>query len=499
MARGSFYAKRIIGQAESDLLAERENLTAARKRAEDRLRDFEALRTAIQTGTLPRIAEFLAKEGHAARITEKDFGTPDLPKADDRTPTDASATALPDILVGLLKSVSTGYAARAGAMSLGTAVGTASTGTAISGLGGAAASNSLLAWFGGGALTVGGGGMAAGGIVLGGIFAIPAAVVLALKVAETNEVALTNAATFRAEADVIISASRTTALLVNAIEDRANELDSVIGRVHASTVAHLEILEGSGNSDRLNTIQLYRLVILAKALAGLLAAKVYEEKTLETSSQSLNALHESADALEVVSMGNKPESGTNVAGAPAVDVNAILVGILERLPAAARSIPTLNSRAASARVSAPRPVRSAQGRSPAMQLRKATTSAASDFGAGNLAAAACSVVTAIFEYCRVANVEHTKRQQIAAWREVNVAKLESDRKTIETCLAGIFAERQFLFGCLIEEMRVAGEAAEPDRVRIALEGILALADKNPLTDLTTFARELSNGPLDIEL
>lgn len=47
-----------------------------------------------------------------------------------------------------------------------TTFGTASTGTAISTLSGAAASNAALAWLGGGALAAGGGGTAAGGAIL---------------------------------------------------------------------------------------------------------------------------------------------------------------------------------------------------------------------------------------------------------------------------------------------------------------------------------------------
>jgi len=48
------------------------------------------------------------------------------------------------------------------AMAVATTFGTASTGTAISALSGAAATNAALAWLGGGALAAGGGGMAAG-------------------------------------------------------------------------------------------------------------------------------------------------------------------------------------------------------------------------------------------------------------------------------------------------------------------------------------------------
>lgn len=60
-----------------------------------------------------------------------------------------------------------------GSWALVTALGSASTGAAISGLSGVAATNATLAWFGGGALVTGGAGMAGGAAVLGGLFAIP--------------------------------------------------------------------------------------------------------------------------------------------------------------------------------------------------------------------------------------------------------------------------------------------------------------------------------------
>ena len=51
-------------------------------------------------------------------------------------------------------------------MAVATTFGTASTGTAISALSGAAATNAALAWLGGGAVAAGGGGMAAGNTLL---------------------------------------------------------------------------------------------------------------------------------------------------------------------------------------------------------------------------------------------------------------------------------------------------------------------------------------------
>lgn len=105
----------------------------------------------------------------------------------------SSATAGAGVGVGI------GVAALAPSAAMGVAVtfGTASTGTAISALSGAAATNAALAWLGGGALAAGGGGMAAGnallalagpvGWAIGGGAIIGSAVVLANKNAEIAE------------------------------------------------------------------------------------------------------------------------------------------------------------------------------------------------------------------------------------------------------------------------------------------------------------------------
>lgn len=66
-----------------------------------------------------------------------------------------------------------GTATAVGSWTVVSFVGTASTGTAIATLSGAAATNATLAWFGGGAIAAGGGGMAAGMMTLGGLVAVP--------------------------------------------------------------------------------------------------------------------------------------------------------------------------------------------------------------------------------------------------------------------------------------------------------------------------------------
>ena len=73
----------------------------------------------------------------------------------------------------LAGSALAGAGAGAGTYAAVGALATASTGTAISSLSGAAATSATLAWLGGGSLAAGGGGVAAGTTVLAGIVAAP--------------------------------------------------------------------------------------------------------------------------------------------------------------------------------------------------------------------------------------------------------------------------------------------------------------------------------------
>ncbi len=82
-----------------------------------------------------------------------------------------------EMLTGSGAGVMGGATLALGAWGLAGTLGTASTGTAIGTLSGAAATNATLAWLGGGAASAGGLGMAGGVAVLGGAVLIPTALV----------------------------------------------------------------------------------------------------------------------------------------------------------------------------------------------------------------------------------------------------------------------------------------------------------------------------------
>lgn len=102
--------------------------------------DFEEIAT--NRGAFAGTCEFADRELQAARIAAAGAGA------------------------GLAAGASVVFMPPTAAMWVATTFGTASTGTAISALSGAAASNAALAWLGGGALAAGGGGMAAGNALL---------------------------------------------------------------------------------------------------------------------------------------------------------------------------------------------------------------------------------------------------------------------------------------------------------------------------------------------
>jgi hypothetical protein len=176
-----------------------------RKATNAMLEDYGARKLRAFNGT---ISDFLEVFGRLKNVELVD--TPELDKLNGG---DFSTKTLRDLRddYALLKSsglgLGTGLAGGA-AMAFGAYNGTmllatASTGTAISTLSGAAATNATLAWLGGGSLAAGGGGMAMGAMVLGGLVAGPALAIFGHIVGNKGEEALNNARSNMEQAMVV--------------------------------------------------------------------------------------------------------------------------------------------------------------------------------------------------------------------------------------------------------------------------------------------------------
>lgn len=136
-----------------------------------------------------------------------------------------------EIEKGLGTGVATGALAAMGAYGGVGMLATASTGTAIAGLSGAAATNATLAWLGGGALSAGGFGMAGGTLALGGIVLGPALAVGGFMLASKAEKALTEAHAYSAEVDIAVAEMKKIRIVLSALQINAKELGAALNKI----------------------------------------------------------------------------------------------------------------------------------------------------------------------------------------------------------------------------------------------------------------------------
>ena len=185
--------------------------------------------------------------------------------------------ALKDAGLGLGAGLGGGAALAFGAYNGTMLLATASTGTAISTLGGVAATNATLAWLGGGSLAAGGYGMAGGMMVLGGIVAGPALAIFghivgnkgeeALNKARTN---LEQARTIRDQADQMTdklhAVEQVTALANATFSNVSAHLRRSISELKDTIAKHGEDYQGFTSASREVVFRTVKFAQLIKAM-----------------------------------------------------------------------------------------------------------------------------------------------------------------------------------------------------------------------------------------
>lgn len=162
-------------------------------------------------------------------------------------------------------------------------LGTASTGTAISGLVGIAAKNATLAWLGGGSLATGGMGIAGGTAVLGGIVAAPVLLVggllLASKAASAKEDARSNMAKARAAAETM----KTAESAARDIGRMAEQALRVLLELHEHMDRDLPVFQHvvAGNQDYLTYNHRDKELVARTVSVAITAKNVAETPLLE--------------------------------------------------------------------------------------------------------------------------------------------------------------------------------------------------------------------------
>lgn len=164
---------------------------------------------------------------------------------------------------------------------------TASTGTAISSLSGAAATNATIAWLGGGSLATGGGGMAAGSAVLGLIAAAPAAFIGGTTVAVVGSKQKTSAKQYAAEVSVAIENVRTAIALMPKISERVGELSEVLWSLARRADAAIDRLEALDFDPDQHAADFSTAIQLVRAIREVVNTPLLDEETGELTDVSL--------------------------------------------------------------------------------------------------------------------------------------------------------------------------------------------------------------------
>lgn len=192
-------AEYIGKRAESNFNAIQSELEKDRQSTNNALQELGKLKVNIFSNQIQHLVNAIKK------------GKSKIAGFDSQISTDKLKQCEQQVLVSLKLESSIGTAAVAGTLAAMGAygavgmLGTASTGTAIASLSGAAATNATLAWLGGGSLAAGGFGMAGGAVALGGIVLGPALAIGGFMLASKAEEALTKARNYEAQVDEAVA------------------------------------------------------------------------------------------------------------------------------------------------------------------------------------------------------------------------------------------------------------------------------------------------------
>lgn len=180
---------------------------------------------------------------------------------------------------GGIKVIGAAAAGYGGAMSLATSVGVASTGTAISGLSGAAATNATLAWLGGGSIAAGGGGIALGTWILGGITVGPALMIGGFVFAGQGEKALTKARRYEAKINKAIAEIEAISDFLEQVRQRIYELGYLLKSLNERAIDGLDELESLPYFDKnRDADQFQQVALLIKAISEIMKTPVLDSE-----------------------------------------------------------------------------------------------------------------------------------------------------------------------------------------------------------------------------
>jgi len=282
-------AKMIKKTAEEKIKAAIEATEAKRRDLNAALEDYAEIKIATVRSTICIFIDYLEKIGQKNRGREYsvlksiDIKTEDIAELKDLgiSSINLAKGAIGSAAIGTIALFGTKAAVVSGV----TALASASTGTAISSLSGAAATNALLAFLGGGSLASGGGGIAAGTIVLGGItagaFASVGALTGGILLSAHGSKALTRAKKYSAEVDKAVETLERSWVAIKGIKQRVKELKELILQLeHAASVEMEELKKLVANFDTNNMHHkevFQRTALLMKSIGEIANTPILDE------------------------------------------------------------------------------------------------------------------------------------------------------------------------------------------------------------------------------
>ena len=252
-------AKKHYNRRREDYEGAEQRYENGRKKADAKFNALGKRRLEALT-TLGRAVDFLKK----AKIRDRDLEQKlNISPQQLARWEDASVQAT-EVLGGLTSSGAAGVSTAAGVYGLVSTLGTASTGTAIGTLSGAAAKSATLAWLGGGSLSIGGGGVAAGTMVLGGLVVGPALLVAGFFANSKAEKVETEVAENIAEMDIAEAQMEQQLAVVKIVLRRVDEVYEATDKTDQALQSLLDRSSSASLEDA------YKVARTAKALGELL-------------------------------------------------------------------------------------------------------------------------------------------------------------------------------------------------------------------------------------
>jgi len=294
-------AREIKNQAEEKILVATETTEKKKAALNHSIEKYAEIKLGAINNTICVFVEYLKKIGQKNKGREYealksiDVNKEDIADMEDLgiSTINLAKGAAGSSLIGAIALFGTKAAVLQGVVSFASA----STGTAISGLSGAAATNATLTFLGGGSIASGGGGMATGAMVLGGItagaFLAVGALTGGILLSAQGSRALTMATQYAAEVEKGISTLEKSWIIMDGISERVNELESLTLRLEKRALIkmkHLREFIPDFDSNNLQHKKAFQeTALLMKSISELANTPILDEDGCVTNDSSIVA------------------------------------------------------------------------------------------------------------------------------------------------------------------------------------------------------------------